>query len=228
MTVHPATRPTRSNLSTGWAPFALLCLVLIPTIAGSLRVIELFGGPLLLPASPRMTASPAPVVIHIVSAVGYAVLGAFQFSGRLRRAHPRWHRMSGRLVVVLGTALAFSALLMTLFYPRQAGTGELAYLFRLAFGSAMAASVLLGFTAIRRGDVRRHQAWMTRGYALALGAGTQVFTLGIGQTVFGTRAIVHDLSLGAAWAINLAVAEYLIRRPRHLTRTRPPTEVLSR
>ena len=228
MTVHPANRPTWSHLSIGWVPFALPCLVLIPTIAGSLRLVELFGGPLLLPASPRMTASPAPVVIHIISAVGYAVLGAFQFSGRLRRAHPRWHRMSGRLVVVLGTALAFSALWMTLFYPRQPGTGELAYLFRLAFGSGMAASMLLGFTAIRSLDVKRHLAWMTRGYALALGAGTQVFTLGIGQAVFGTSALTRDLSLGAAWAVNLAVAEYLIRRPRHLTRTTPSTRVLSR
>jgi hypothetical protein len=53
---------------------------------------------------------------------------------------------------------------------------------------------------------------MTRAYALALGAGTQLFTLGIGPAVFGTNEITHDLSLGAAWVINLAVAEYIIRR----------------
>ena len=44
---------------------------------------------------------------------------------------------------------------MTLFYPRQPGTGVLAYLFRLAFASGMAASIVLGFTAIRRRDIRR-------------------------------------------------------------------------
>ena len=42
---------------------------------------------------------------------------------------------------------------MTLFYPRQPGTGALAYLFRLAFGSSMAASLVLGLTAIRRRDI---------------------------------------------------------------------------
>ncbi len=89
---------------------------------------------------------------------------------------------------------------------------ELAYLFRLAFGSAMAASIILGFAAIRRGDVTRHQAWMTRAYALALGAGTQVVTQGIGSAAFGTSELTNDLSLGAGWAINLAVAEYVIRR----------------
>ena len=53
---------------------------------------------------------------------------------------------------------------------------------------------------------------MTRAYALALGAGTQVFTLGIGKAVFGASELSTDLSLGAGWAINLAVAEYVIRR----------------
>jgi hypothetical protein len=89
----------------------------------------------------------------------------------------------------------------------------LAYVFRLAFGSGMAASIILGFTAIRRGDVARHRAWMTRAYALALGAGTQVFTQGIEKAVFGTSELTTDLCLGAGWAINLAVAEYVIRRP---------------
>ena len=60
----------------------------------------------------------------------------------------------------------------------------------------MAASIVLGFTAIRRGDVARHRAWMTRAYALALGAGTQVFTQGIGHAVFGTSELTTDLSLG--------------------------------
>ncbi|MEO6143175.1 MAG: DUF2306 domain-containing protein [Dermatophilaceae bacterium] len=193
-------------------PFALVALVLVPGIAGSLRLVELAGGPHVMPANPRITASPVPVVVHIVCAVLYAVLGAFQFSAALRRRLPSWHRVAGRVSVVLGLAVAFSALWMTQFYPRQPGTGELAYMFRLAFGSGMAASIILGFTAIRRGDVARHQAWMTRAYALALGAGSQVFTLGIGKAAFGTSELSYDLSLGAGWAINLAVAEYIIRR----------------
>jgi uncharacterized membrane protein len=207
-----AARPTRSTRSTGWVPYALVALVLVPAIAGSLRLVELAGGPHLMPANPRISASPVPVVVHIVCAVVYAIVGAFQFSAALRRRRPGWHRVAGRVVVVLGLAVAFSALWMTQFYPRQPGTGELAYVFRLGFGSTMAASIILGFTAIRRGDVARHRAWMTRAYALALGAGTQVFTQGIGTAVFGTSELTTDLSLGAGWAINLAVAEYIIRR----------------
>jgi len=215
MTVAAATRPTRSTGWGGWVPLSLVALVLIPAITGSLRLVEVFGGPHLMPANPRIAASPLPVVVHIMCAILYAVLGAFQFSSAFRRRRPRWHRASGRVVVGLGLAVAFSALWMTQFYPRQTGTGELSYLFRLAFGSGMAASIILGFTAIRRGEVARHQAWMTRAYALALGAGTQVFTLGIGKALFGTSALTFDLSLGAGWVINLAIAEYVIRRRRN-------------
>jgi uncharacterized membrane protein len=224
VTVHPPARPTRSSRSTrpiGWVPFALVALVLIPAIAGSLRLLEVAGGPHFMPANPRITASPVPVVIHIICALLYAVLGAFQFSSSFRRRRPGWHRASGRILVLLGLAVAFSALWMTLFYPRQSGTGALAYLFRLAFGSGMAASIILGFTAIRRRDFARHQAWMTRAYALALGAGTQVFTQGIGKAFFGTSELTTDLGLGAGWVINLAVAEYVIRRiSTHPTITR--------
>jgi hypothetical protein len=50
---------------------------------------------------------------------------------------------------------------------------------------------------------------MTRAYATALGAGTQVFTHGIGNAVVRTSELSTDLSLGAGWDINLAVAEYI-------------------
>ena len=213
MTVRPTVGTTRSTRSPGWVPFALVVLVLVPAITGSLRLIELAGGPQVMPANPGITASPAPVVVHIVCALLYAVLGAFQFSTSLRRRHPRWHRRAGRVLVILGLAVAFSALWMTQFYTHP-GNGELAYLFRLAFGSGMAVCIVLGFTAIRGGDVARHRAWMTRAYALALGAGTQVITQGVGQAVFGISELTTDLGLGAGWAINLAVAEYIIRRPR--------------
>ena len=228
MTIHPQA-PTRSTRSIGWVPFALVALVLVPAIAGSLRLVELAGGPHLIPANPRAAASPVPVVLHIVCALGYAVLGAFQFSAAFRRRRPGWHRVAGRVLVLLGLVVAFTALWMTQFYPRQPGTGELAYVFRLGFGSGLAATIVLGLTAIRRGDVTRHQAWMTRAYALALGAGTQVFSQGFGKALFGTGELSNDLTLGAGWVINLAVAEYVIRRRAGGRRTsRPRAEAVVR
>jgi hypothetical protein len=76
-------------------PFALIALVVIPAIAGSLRLLQLAGGPQLIAMDPRLAASPVPVVVHIISALAYAVLGAFQFSAALRRRRPGWHRAPG-------------------------------------------------------------------------------------------------------------------------------------
>jgi uncharacterized membrane protein len=191
----------------------LIGLAVIPVVAGTLRLIEVFGGPRTLPENSRITASPAPVVVHIFGGGLFLVLGAFQFSARIRRRWRNWHRRAGRALAVLGLGAALAAVWMTLFYPTQTGTGLLLYLFRLAFGSAMAASVILAFKAIRRRDVAQHRAWMTRAYALALGAGTQAFTIGIGEGIFGKTVLTTDLSTAAGWIINLAVAEYVIRRP---------------
>lgn len=196
-----------------WVPVGLVALAAIPVLAGTARLVEIVGGPELMPTDPRFAASPAPVVVHVAAAIGYALLGAFQFSAGIRRRHPAWHRRAGRVLVALGLAVAFSALWMTLVFPSKEGTGDVLYVFRLLFGSGMAVSIILGLAAIRKRDIARHRAWMTRGYALALGAGTQAFTVGFGEAVFGSGVVRTDLMMGAGWAINLAVAEWVIRRP---------------
>ena len=56
---------------------------------------------------------------------------------------------------------------------------------------------------------------MVRAYALAAGAGTQVFTQGINESAFGASELSSGLALGAGWAINLTVAEYVIARSRN-------------
>ena len=53
---------------------------------------------------------------------------------------------------------------------------------------------------------------MTRAYALALGVGTQVFTLDFGKPILGSGELATAVLLIAAWCINLPLAEYLLRR----------------
>ena len=153
--------PTKAG-SAKWLVAALLLLSAIPLAAGAFRLTQLAGGADITPANARFFASPLPVVLHIVSAGVYAILGAFQFAHRFRRRWPGWHRAAGRLVVLCGLLVGLSGLWMTLFYPWPAGDGALLYALRLLFGSAMVVSIVLGFAAIRRRDVRRHRAWMMR------------------------------------------------------------------
>jgi uncharacterized membrane protein len=152
-------------------------------------------------------------VVHILGAMMFALGGILQFVPSFRRRHPVWHRRAGRLVGVAGLLVAISALWMTLFYAPQPGTGSLLYVLRLIFAPAMAACLVLGVAAVRRGDIATHRVWMVRAYAIGLAAGTQVFTAGIGGAILGSGVPAADLAKGAGWAINLAVAEWVIRRP---------------
>lgn len=91
----------------------------------------------------------------------------------------------------------------------------------------MAIGTILAVTTIRRGDVAAHRAWMTRAYALAFGAATHVFTIGIGQAIFGGSELTNTLMQGCGWVINLAIAERAIRRPGHRPASAPAQVALS-
>lgn len=201
--------------STWRVPIALVALATVPVIAGALRIVELSGGTAALPSDARYDATPLPVVLHIVCAAVFAIVGAFQFAPRLRRGRPAWHRRAGRVLVVAGLGVALSALWLNQHFPREGAARELLYPLRLVFGVALVGTLVLGFLAARRRALARHRAWMIRSYAIGLVAGTQVFTLGIGGAVFGTGSLTTALLLAAAWGINLAVGERAIRkRPR--------------
>lgn len=203
----------RRDRSRSWPlPAALVGLSAVPLIAGTLRLIQLAGGPAVIPADHRFAHFPLPLVVHIVGSATYALVGVLQFVPRFRRRHMSWHRRAGRALALAGLLVAASALWMTLFYEAQPGTGGLLFWLRLMVGSAMAGSLVLGVTAIRRRDIAAHRAWMIRAYALGLGAGTQVFTEGFGGALLGTGELAGDLAKGAGWLINLAVAEWVIRR----------------
>jgi uncharacterized membrane protein len=194
-------------------PVALVALSAIPLTAGTLRLIQLAGGPAVIPADHRFAGFPIALVVHILGATTFALGGILQLAPRFRRRRPGWHRRAGRVVALAGMLVATSALWITLFYEPQPGTGDLLYVLRLIFGSAMAACLVLGIAAARRGDIATHRQWMIRAYAIGLAAGTQVFTEGIGGAIFGTGVLAGDLAKGAGWAINLAVAEWALRRP---------------
>ena len=215
-----AAPPSRSPWATWRVPCGLILLSVVPVAAGSARLVQL-SGVTDTTSTARSVSFVVPLVLHIVSGIGFSLLGALQFSPALRRRGRAWHRVSGRLLVPVGLIAALSALWLTWLSAPTTAAGALLYGLRIAFGSAMVASLLVGVVAIRGGQVRRHRAWMTRAYAIGLGAGTQALTIGFGQAAFGRSALSHALLSGAGWVLNLAVAEWSISRrgprPRRTT-----------
>ena len=203
----------RSTARANWLiPTALVLLALVPVFAGMARLTDLATSHATVETA-RFHAMPLPVVLHILSATWFAIVGAFQFTPTLRRT--RWHKRSGRSIVPMGLIAALSGLWMTFTYPWANADGVAVYLARLIFGTGMAVALLLGATTVLKGNIAAHKAWMLRAYAIGMGAGTQVFThlpwfMLVGQPTETPRAIM----MISAWALNLAVAEGLIAKDK--------------
>lgn len=93
--------PARKGAGGWLVPTGLILLAVFPMITGALRLRELAGGPQVMPANAAFVATPLPVVVHIVAATVFALLGALQFGAGFRRRWPRWHRVAGRVLEFL-------------------------------------------------------------------------------------------------------------------------------
>jgi uncharacterized membrane protein len=195
-------------------PVGLLAVSFIPLVAGALRVSQLAVGTAITPENARFVSAPIPVVLHIIGAVLFSLLGAFQFSTGLRQRYPQWHKVSGRIVAASGMVVALTGIWMTLMYPIPAALqGDLLLGVRLLVGAAMLLAIVLAVSAAMHRNIAKHRAWMIRGYALGLGAGTQVVVLLPWMLILGTPSTLQrDVLMSLAWLINLAVAEVLIQK----------------
>lgn len=218
-----------SSIRQWRVPIGLILLVAVPVAFAIVRAVELASNPAVTPDNARFLAMPAPILLHIYGGVPYAVLGALQFVPALRRRS--WHRIAGRLLIPCGLAVGVSGVWMTLRGDLPPTDGTLLNAFRLIVGAFTIAAMVLGFLAVRRRDITAHRAWMMRGYAVAaLGTGTQTVFFGLWMAAFGEPDVTTKaLLMGAAWALNLAVAERLIRRRGRGVggRTRPKRDPLA-
>ena len=204
----PLPRPSWKLLTS------LLMLSLVPVVAGVVRLSGLTSGGGVTPENARFMAMPAPVMLHIVCASLFCVLGALQLDSALRQRFPRLHRIGGRVVAPCGIVAALTGLWMTALYAIPAELqGQLLYGVRLVVGLAMTLAVVVSVHAVLKRRIAQHKAWMVRAYALGQGAGTQVLillpvTLMAGAPTFFFR----DVLMASAWGLNVVVAEWIIRR----------------
>ncbi|MFI2264208.1 DUF2306 domain-containing protein [Streptomyces tubercidicus] len=157
--------------------------------------------------------------VHIVTAGLALALGPWQFSRRLRTRNLGVHRGIGRAYMITVAVGSVSALVMSMF----SSVGILGF---FGFGSL---AVLWGWTAwrayraVRERDIRGHQAWVIRNFALTYAAVT--LRLWLGVLVFAQLPFVHGegafdrISAEAyaplpflCWLPNLVIAEFMIRR----------------
>jgi uncharacterized membrane protein YozB (DUF420 family) len=207
---HPAPRPSWKLLSALWL------LSLVPVVGGAVRLIGLASDMAVTPDNLRFVTMPVPVVLHVIGATVFCVLGALQFDSAIRRRSPSLHRTCGRLAASCGIVAGLTGLWMTVAYPIPAALqGNLLLAVRVVVGLAMTLAIVVAVRAVLRGRINRHRAWMVRAYALGQGAGTQVLILLPVSLTFGPPThLLRDVLMTSAWVLNMALAEVFIRRLR--------------
>jgi uncharacterized membrane protein YozB (DUF420 family) len=209
--------------SPSWRlPTSLLLLSLVPVAAGAVRLVGLAGmaglsnggGSGVAPENARFVAMPVPLVLHIVSATLFCLLGAFQFDAAFRRRSPGLHRVAGRVAAPCGILAALTGLWMTAAYAIPAELqGPLLYGVRMLVGVSMALAITVSVRAVVLRRIAQHRAWMVRAYALGQGAGTQVLIMLPVSLVAGAPTFLfRDVLMASAWGLNLLFAEWIIRR----------------
>ncbi len=153
----------------------------------------------------HLQAIPWSARMHIIPSGLALILGAFQFHSGLRSRWPHVHRYCGRAYVVCVLLGAIGGLLLAWHAHRSPAT-------RLGFAALAVIwfySVCMAYLAVRAGNIKLHQQWIVRSYALTLAAVTLRLQLPVYQGAMGLSfneayAIVAWFS----WIPNLVIAEW--------------------
>mgnify|MGYP000095992203 CR=1 FL=1 len=201
-----------NNAKTNWVYLGLLLgLCLVPLLAGFHR-LWLIGLQSSEADNRRFLLSPLPVIVHIISMAIYAPLGATQVVPYLRQRWQRFHRKIGVILVITGVLVGVSGLWMTQMYPRVGHDGLAVYIFRWIAGMGILYTLTKSLFQLYRKKYQSHGDWMIRSYAIAMAAGTQVFThipLLVFPDLQGETG--RAIAMGSAWCLNLAFAEWIIK-----------------
>ena len=193
--------------------FLLLFLTAIPIITAIVRVYEVAAGALPQDAE-RFMAVPWAMFLHALGGALFGILGPFQFARVLKNRFGRVHRVTGRIFVVAGLFMGLSSLRLLWEFPESASWSV--SMARLMAGAALVGTLIAAVVFARSRSFPQHKAWMIRAYAIGMGpaaASLMLFPVFIatGEPPEGT---LSDLIFVLSWGINIALAEWVIRRSR--------------
>jgi uncharacterized membrane protein len=158
---------------------------------------------------------------HGVAGLAALLLGAAQFSDRLRATRPVLHRASGR--VYIASVFVAAPLGIVIQYLQEAGGAPRSFTIAAAVdGGLWMLATAMAFWCIRERRIDAHRQWMTRSYAMALVFLEVRVVLGVtGWETLGLAAVETVVWACVALAIPLAdLVLALGARSRELGRPR--------
>jgi hypothetical protein len=150
--------------------------------------------------------------VHIIPGALFMILAPLQFVPGIRARYLWFHRLSGRIVVVLGLIIGVTALIMS-FKTNIGGATETAA--TVLFAILFLFSLIKGFYHIRRHEVALHREWMIRMFAIGFAIATVRPIVGMFFAL--SRLSPHQFFGIAFWigfTIHLVAAEVWINYTR--------------
>jgi len=198
-------------MKIGYSVALLILISLLPIAAGLPRVTELTLGVPVMDASESSANMPLSLIVHILTASVFLILGAIQLLPKSRRGS--WHRYAGRVSVITGAIAAATGLWMTVLLDPSDSAGPLLAPMRAFFSVFWLVAIVLGVMAIRNKDIMRHRVWMLRSFAVGVGTAVQSLLLLPYFFIIGVPSgLPADIIILASWVLCLAVAEASHRR----------------
>ena len=145
-----------------------------------------------------------------ISLAGIALLiGWLLFLKKLRAEYLHLHRLIGKIYII-------SVLLSSLagYYIAYHATGGIYAVYGFSgMSTAWLLTTIIAYKAIRAGDIKKHERWMIRSYAVTFTGVT--FRLWLPFLKFACQMDfleAYPISSWVSWMANLVVAELIIRR----------------
>lgn len=209
--------------------FGFVLLALLGTVAAIARLLAIATNQpafailhsLFPPAAVRealdfdrwFAAHAALTVCHVVCGGIVLVLAPFQFSTRVRQRHARFHRRSGRFLLLAVVPAASTGLALGALSPHE----DLAARFAVAlFGMIFLVAAGRAFLAVRRYDFITHREWMIRMVAIGVGIATvRIVGLALSFIAHATPLQLIGESFWLGLGLTFLAGEAWIRYTRH-------------
>jgi len=150
--------------------------------------------------------------VHVFSSSFVLILGIFQFLPGVMKRMPNWHRMAGKIYILLVLGISGPGGLVMAFYANGGWPARISFIITAVLWMAFTA---LAYAKVRRGEFVKHEAYMIRSYALTLSAITlRAYAFILPMIIHLHPRPEYVLIAWLSWVPNLAVAEWIIFRKK--------------
>lgn len=165
---------------------------------------------------------PVARMSHMLPGLVYMLLAPFQFIPNIRSGYPGFHRINGRVVLILTLALIPSGMIFAFVHPYVGFREQVPAVF---YTVLYLGAVAMGLRSVYLGRFAAHREWMIRVYAFGLG----IYSIRVWYALFlhlsdqpSTEFFATAFWIGIA--ANLVVAEVWINLSRPGSPSAPARE----